>query len=206
MSTQSLDTNFATFANPLDRRAERASSNLDVRHSFITSATWELPFGRGKAFGSNWSGALDAILGGWQLGGILALSSGSPFEVSYPGDPQNSGTINRGDRIASGEVSNPTIDRWFDEFAFVASAPGVFGNNGRNALIGPGGRNFDFSLSKRFQLPKEGHNIQLRFEAFNFTNTPRFAPPNGTLRAANTATINQADEPRRIQFGLKYVF
>jgi hypothetical protein len=55
-------------------------------------------------------------------------------------------------------------------------------------------------------MPWEGHYAQLRFESFNFTNTPKFAPPNGNLRVATTATINQADEPRRIQFGLKYVF
>ena len=126
--------------------------------------------------------------------------------MSYPGDPQNSGTRNPGDRGGPGKLSNPTIDRWFDETAFVQSAPGVFGNNGRNVLTGPGGRNLDMIIAKRFEMPFEGHNLQFRFEAFNFTSTPSFGLPASGLRAPTTATINPADELRRIQFGLKYVF
>lgn len=99
-----------------------------------------------------------------------------------------------------------TIDRWFDQNAFVQSAPGVFGNTGRNVLYGPGLRNFDFILAKRFNLPWEGHHLQFRFESFNFTNTPHFDQPATGVRAANTATINAADEPRRIQLALKYNF
>ena len=193
-------------ANPYNLRAERGSSNLDQRQSFTTSVTWELPLGRGHAFGSHLAPMLDAVVGGWQVGGIVVLRTGIPFEVSYPGDPQNSGTINRGDRIASGRLDNRTIDRWFDQTAFVQSAPGVFGNNGRNVLYGPGGRNLDFIMSKRFSLPWEGHSLQFRFESFNLSNTPRFGQPSGRLRAAATGTITTAGDPRRIQFGLKYAF
>ena len=103
-------------------------------------------------------------------------------------------------------MSNPTIDRWFDEFAFVQSAPGVFGNTGRNILFGPGTTNCDFMAGKVFRMPWEGHRLQFRFESFNFTNTPRFGQPNVNLRDPATATIASAEEPRRIQFGLKYIF
>jgi hypothetical protein len=205
-NNESLDQGLAGIANPYDYRSERGNSGLDRRHNFIGSFTYELPFGTGRTFGGGWSRALDAVLGGWQLGGILSLRTGIPFSVSYPGDPQNSGTANRGDRIGTGTVDNPTIDKWFDEFAFIASAPGVFGNTGRNVLYGPGGKNFDFILGKRFRMPKEGHALQFRFEAFNFTNTPTFGQPNGGLRGQATATINEADEPRRIQLALKYTF
>jgi hypothetical protein len=193
-------------ANMYNLSAERSNSGMDHRHSFTTSTTWELPFGRGQAFGSKWHGVLDAIAGGWQLGGILTLRTGFPFDVNFPGDSQNTGTRNRGDRIGSGTVANPTIDRWFDQFAFIESAPGVFGNTGRYVLFGPGTRNFDFSLAKRFTMPWEMHYLQFRFESFNFTNTPKFGQPVATLRRNDTATINSAGEPRRIQFGLKYVF
>ena len=203
---ESLDEGLGGRANHYDLRNERGNAGLDRRHSFVGSFTYELPFGRGHALGGNWSRALDALLGGWQVGGILSLRTGFPFDVSYPGDPQNSGTANRGDRIASGKLPDPTIDKWFDEFAFVQSAPGVYGNTGRNVLYGPGSRNFDFILGKRFSMPWEGHSIQFRFESFNFTNTPTFGQPVGGLRGPTTATINQADEPRRIQFALKYSF
>lgn len=203
---ESLDENLSGRANEYNLSAERGNSSLDRRHNFITSFTYELPFGRGKVFGSDWNGALDAVLGGWQLGGILAVRTGFPFDVSYPGDPQNSGTRNRGDRIGSGKLDNPTIDKWFDESAFVQSAPGVFGNTGRNVLYGPGLGNFDFILAKRFRMPWREDHLQFRFEAFNFTNTPHFNQPAAGLRSPNTAKINSADEPRRIQFGLKYNF
>jgi hypothetical protein len=198
-SEESLDENLSGNANPYNYRPERGNASLDRRHNFYTSATYELPF----RFNHR---ALQAALGGWQVGGLLSFRTGFPFDVSYPGDPQNSGTRNRGDRIASGKLDNPSIDRWYDQFAFVQSAPGVFGNTGRNVLYGPGARNFDFILGKRFSLPWEGHNLQFRFESFNFTNTPHFSQPAIGLRAPNTATINAADEPRRIQFALKYSF
>jgi hypothetical protein len=193
-------------ANPNDLRNERGLADIDRRHNLVASFTWELPIGSGRAFGSSWGRALDAVAGGWQLGGWFTHRSGFPFDVSYPGDAQNSGTANRGDRIASGKVDNPNIDRWFDQFAFVASAPGVFGNTGRNVLTGPGATNFDFILAKQFTMPWEGHSLQFRFESFNVTNTAHFGQPNSGLRGPATATINQADDPRRIQFALKYMF
>jgi len=201
---ESLDENLSGRANEYNLRPERGNASLDRRHNFITSFTYELPLGRGKPLGSSWGGAVDAVLGGWQMGGVLALRTGYPFDISYPGDPQNSGTRNRGDRIASGKIDSPSIDRWFDQFAFVQSAPGIYGNAGRNLLYGPGLRNFDFILSKRFRMFREGHFLQFRFESFNFTNTPHFDQPAAGLRAPDTATIRSADEPRRIQFGLKY--
>lgn len=196
---ESLDENLSGTANPYNYSAERGNSSLDRRHNFTTSATYELPF----RFGHK---ALRTMLGGWQLGGLLSFRTGYPYDISYPGDPQNSGTRNRGDRIATGTLDHPTIDRWFDQNAFVQSAPGVFGNTGRNVLYGPGLRNFDFILAKRFNLPWERHHLQFRFESFNFTNTPHFDQPASGLRAVNTATINAADEPRRIQLALKYSF
>ena len=205
-NTQFLDTGLFNVANQYDRGAERASANIDMTQSFTSSFTWQLPFGKDRAVGSNWGSAADAILGGWQVGGLVSLRTGFPFEVTFPGDPQNSGTTNRGDRVGSGVLSNPTIDNWFDQSAFVVSAPGVYGTNGRNVLRGPGGKNFDFMLGKRFRMPWEGHTVQFRFEAFNFTNTPQFGQPAGGMLRAATGTINRAGEPRRIQFGLKYLF
>jgi len=203
---ESLDEGLSGTANPYNLSAERGNSSLDRRHNFVGSFTYELPFGKGRAIGANWGRALTTVLGGWQVGGILSLRTGIPFSVSYPGDTQNSGTANRGNRVGVGTIDNPTINKWFDEFAFVAAPPGVFGNTGRNVLYGPGSRVFDFILGKTFQMPWERHSLQFRFEAFNFTNTPTFDVPNGGLRGQATATINSADEPRRIQFALRYSF
>jgi hypothetical protein len=202
---ESLDENVSGRANQYDLKPERGNASLDRRHNFVSAFTWELPVGRGKPFGASWKRGLDLALGGWQVGGGLTLETGTPFDISYPGDAQNSGTANRGNRIASGKLSNPTIDKWFDELAFVQSAPGVFGNTGRNVLYGPGVKNFNFIASKLFRMT-ERHMVQFRFESFNFTNTPNFGQPTAGLRAPNTATINAAEDPRRIQFALKYMF
>lgn len=203
---ESLDEGLSGRANEYNLTAERGNSSLDRRHNLVSSFTWELPFGKGRRFGNSWNGPIDFVLGGWQVGGILSLRTGTPFDITYPGDAQNSGTRNRGNRIASGVLDNPTIDRWFDENAFVQSTPGVFGNTGRNVLYGPGQKNFDLIVGKQFRLPWEGHIAQFRFESFNVTNTPSFGQPNGTLRSAGTAAITTADEPRRIQLALKYNF
>ena len=116
---ESLDENLSGRASEYNLTAERGNSSLDHRHNFIASYTYDLPFGRGRWFSFSGSRPLDLALGGWQLGGILTLRTGSPFDISYPGDPQNSGTRNRGNRAGSGVLSSPTIDLWFDQFAFV---------------------------------------------------------------------------------------
>lgn len=203
--TQLPDTGLANVVNKYARGAERSSANIEMRHSLTTSFTWELPFGKGRLLGSNWGTAADAIVGGWQVGGIVSRRTGLPFEVTFPGDPKNTQATNRGNRVGDGKLSNPSIDGWFDQSAFVISEPGVLGNNGRNVVVGPGGNYFDFMPGKRFRMPNEGRILRFRFEAFNFTNTPRFGQPVCAMLRAATGTINRAGEPRRIQFGLKYV-
>ena len=101
-----------------------------------------------------------------------------------------------------------TIDRWFDTTFVVATPAGVgqIGNAGRNLIIGPGVKNFDFLLSRSFVMPFEGHTLQFRFESFNFTNTPAFGNPNTAVGSVNVGQITSAGDPRRIQFALKYVF
>ena len=136
-NTQFLDSRSGNVANEYDRSAERSSANIDMTQSFTTSFTWELPFGKGRAFGQNWGGAMDAILGGWQVGGIVSLRTGFPFEMTFPGDPQNTQTTNRGNRAGNGKLSNPTIDNWFDQSAFVISDPGVFGTTGPQRIARP---------------------------------------------------------------------
>jgi hypothetical protein len=83
---------------------------------------------------------------------------------------------------------------------------GTIGNVGRNLIIGPGRKNRDVMVARNFQLPVEGHLIQFRFESFNFTNTPNFGPPATGLGVPTAGRINNAEDPRRIQFGLKYLF
>lgn len=99
-----------------------------------------------------------------------------------------------------------SLHEYFDEGAFVAAAPGVYGNTGRNLLEGLGSLQLDALLARRFRMPWEGHWLQFRAEAFNATNTARFGQPNGMLRTPSTAAISTANHARRLQFALRYEF
>jgi hypothetical protein len=167
-----------------------------------------LPFGKGKRWLGSGPGAW--LLGGWQTGGILTFLSGRPLTHSFNIDRQNNGGAVRGNWVRNPNLPDGerTIDRWFDT-TFVEATPagvGQIGNAGRNLIIGPGVKNFDFLLSRSFAMPWEAHLIQFRFESFNFTNTPAFGNPNVAVGNVNVGRITTAGDPRRIQFALKYLF
>jgi hypothetical protein len=112
---------------------------------------------------------------------------------------------------------NRSIDRWFDTTAFVRSkcngcaGEGIFqgngyGNAGTSLIDAPALKTWDFACFKEFH-PKEGHRIQIRWEAFNFLNTPQFSAPSRALGAADFGRINgTAINNREMQLGLKYLF
>lgn len=185
---------------------ERGNASLDRRLAYVTSIVYEFPFGPGKRMLTSGPGAW--ILGGWQVGGIINLLGGTPDSHSFNQDTTNVGGATRGNVI--GEINLPTsqrtIDRWFNTDAIGPGQPGVLDDAGRNLIWGPGTRALDFSLSRRFNLPWEGDYLQFRFESFNFTNTPAFGRPNTSVGRPAAGRITTASEPRRIQFGLKWVF
>ncbi len=196
---------FRDFYNP---GWERASSNQDRRLMWVTSAVWELPFGKGKKWLATGPGSW--ILGGWQMGGILNFMAGRPLSNTINVNRQNNNGQVRGNWVSNPNLpaGERTIDRWFNT-AFVEPTPagvGAIGNAGRNLIIGPGVKNFDFLLSRSFPMPKEGHFLQFRFESFNLTNTPAFGNPNTSVGTVDAGKITSAGDPRRIQFALKYVF
>jgi Carboxypeptidase regulatory-like domain/TonB dependent receptor len=196
------------FRDPYNPGLERASSNQDRRLAWVTSYVYELPFGKNKKMLSSGAGAW--LLGGWQLGGIASFLAGRPLTHSVNVDRQNNGGQVRGNWVSNPNLPSDerTIDRWFDTSFAVPTPAGVgqIGNAGRNLILGPGVKNFDFLLSRSFVMPFEGHSLQFRFESFNFTNTPAFGNPNTGLGTVNAGRITSAGDPRRIQFALKYLF
>ena len=186
---------------------ERGNSQYDLRHNFIASFVYDLPFGRGRAMGANMHPVANAILGGWQLSGILFVRSGEPFSVTVSGDVANMGATNYANRIGNGNLaaSERSIDRWFDTSAFGVPAQYTIGNAGRNILYGPGSTSMDVKIGKNWMLTEQ-LRLEYRLEMFNFTNTPNFGTPNGTLNNAQVARITSAADPRRIQMGMKIVF
>jgi len=208
------DTENATL-NPYDFKYDRAVSDFDVPKYFTSSVNYELPFGKGKKFGATAGGGLDKVIRGWQINWLLLARSGLPFSVTQQQGMLSNGTGNRPYRIASGELSNPTPDRWWDTAAFVptsvmdpAGYTGVYGNSGRNILRGPNQINLDISLMKVTRF-RERFEHQFRFEVFNAMNHPQFANPGNQLGSSTqgviTALLNQTPM-RQIQFAMKLGF
>jgi hypothetical protein len=192
------------------RFLDRGSSSFDIRHRTTQSFIYDLPFGKDRHFAIA-NPLANALFGGWQVNGILTVQGGLPFTPVLATTLSNSGS-SRPDRIGSGELSNPTIARWFDTSfgtpgaAWANPAQYTYGNGGRNILRGPGRTNIDGSIFKVAQL-SERCRLQFRAEFFNVLNHPQFDLPNGTIGSAAAGTISSTvGSPRDIQFSLRLSF
>jgi len=192
--------------NPYNRQLDRGNAVNDIRHNFVYSGTYELPFGKGQRWQSG-SRVVNTVLGGWQFSGILTMRTGAPFAITSSGGLTNAGGTDRPNRIRDGALPSDqrSIDRWYDVSAFPAQAQYTYGNTGRNVLHGPNLSNLDLTLSKSFQV-RESMRLQLRLESFNASNTPAFGQPNGVANGPAAGTITSAGDPRRVQFGLKLLW
>ena len=203
------------FREPQDSynlRAERGPAEFDVRHRFVASYIWELPFGRGRRFGNDWSGPMEFALGGWQVTGIHVLQSGLALTATLAGSTVlNLGGERRARPNLVGDPELPnserTVQRWFntDAFAAFSPSPQAFGNAGVGIMRGPGVANFDFTLAKNFNV-NERRYFQFRTELFNAFNHANFGPPNIARDSSGFGQILSAAPARIIQFGLKFYF
>jgi Carboxypeptidase regulatory-like domain len=196
--------------NSYELAAERAPSSFNTTHRAVSTVLYELPFGKGRQF-LNQGGVIDAFLGGWQLGTILALQSGFPITVVSGLDRSNTGAgFDRPNYVPGETVALPRGEQdpelFFNTRAFLVQPLGTFGNVGRNTLTGPGLIQWDFSIHKDFRIV-EGQFVQFRFEAFNFPNHPNWGDPNTSVTATNYGKIRGTrTNMRELQFALKYVF
>jgi hypothetical protein len=192
-------------------RAEYGPTEFDVRHRFVASYIWELPFGHGRRYGSNWNRGMELALGGWQLTGIHVLQSGLALTATFAGSTVvNLGGERRArpDLVGDPELpsSQRTLERWFNTDAFAAfTVPKAFGNAGIGLMRGPGMSNFDFTLAKNFYMTERRY-VQFRTELFNAFNHPNFGPPNIARDSSGFGRILTAANGRIIQFGLKFYF
>jgi hypothetical protein len=216
-------------ANSLDRRADRGNVGPTRRHRWITTAMYELPFGRGKQFLSTSNAVLNGIAGGWRISGIL-LSQTGPFltPLFTGGDPSGTNAPVRGsmrpDILFDPHIDNPTADRFWDRSAFVCPgrtagstqfncnvAPiGRFGNAASGLLVGPGTVNLNFGFAKDFRVTEQ---VQLSFEGSftNLPNHPNLADPGITITSiafGTTTSARSADSGgnRVGQFALRLKF
>lgn len=213
--------------NAWDPNGRRGVSDFDTTHQINGDWIAELPFGRGKKFVGNAQGITDALIGGWQLSGILRWTSGFPFTVDngnfWPTDWDEQGIATMISRPktgaykqADGSVSVfPNPSTAFNDF--VHPFPGQSGS--RNVIRGDGYAGLDMALSKRWRMPWENHSLQFRWEVFNVPNLVRFNALSGlgTQACACIASLQQVPgqfgdytglltQPRLMQFGLRYEF
>ena len=208
-------------------------SQLNLNDSFTASILYDLPFGKGKHFGGNWSGATNAVFGNWQLDLIEKATSGFPLFVVDSADESgvffyyNCCTVQRpnlvGDPNKAGDEGGQsgcptqihTHQNWFNPCAFAKAPAGELGTAPRAPVYGPRFVNTDFSVIKDIPLSlREGMGLQFRAEFFNLFNHPQFflTGYSGTgEQDINTPSSfgvinNTVNNPRLVQFALKLKF
>ena len=198
--------------DPWNWRNNRSTAGFNIRHKFVGSYIYELPFGNGRRW-LNRTGAADLLIGGWQFNGLTTMRTGMVYNPTLANPAAALGTSKvqqwRPDRIAVGTVPNPNPDRWFDPAAFLrpCDASGCrLGNAGANILTSGGAVNTDFGVSKYFPLG-ERFRLQFRWESFNAFNTPAFSRPNSNLDSPDVGKVRSTvSSPRVMQWALRLEF
>lgn len=203
------------------RACDRSNSGYDVRHNFVATSIYQLPFGKGRQFLSN-GGISDKILGGWELSGLFTARTGLPVNITMkpkttPLDGNTSGQRPNyigGSIYADPQTISATTDGWYNPAAFAYPAAGTYGNLGRNIAHGPGMYQIDSALHKQFVL-SERLRMEFRGEAFNLFNHPVYKAPASTWTSTasfgtitgilNTGAVGTGT-PRRFQFVLRLQF
>jgi hypothetical protein len=197
---------------PGTKHADWALSQLNLNHQFTASLIYDLPFGKGKQFGSGWSGPVNAAFGDWQFTVIEKATSGFPIFVIASNNASgvnltnNGNNFNRPDQTCNAKSSHPTNEAWFNTDCFANPTTGKLGNANRSPLYGPGFVNTDFSAIKNFVI-REGMHLEFRAEFFNLFNHTQLGMPANDLNATGFGVITSSvNNPRLVQFALKLNF
>jgi hypothetical protein len=198
-------------SNPFNPAYDRGSGAFDRRHILNVNYIYNFPF---FEHSSNW--AERAALGGWQFSGVTVAQSGSPQYITYTGATDTlglgGGTTNRPDLVSPVSYPKKRL-AWFSTSSFANPTPPWlggpnqgFGNAGKDAVVGPGLFNFNWSLFKTIPFKQEGPSLELRFEFFNVFNHTEFNNIDQNSGDANFGQVTTAYDPRTLQLGAKLHF
>ncbi|MGD0445135.1 MAG: carboxypeptidase-like regulatory domain-containing protein [Edaphobacter sp.] len=202
-------------------------SQINLNHSFTASIIYDLPFGKGKTFGSSWGPVTDTLFGDWQVTLIERISSGFPVPLIDTNNQSgttfnaggNSNNFNRPNQVAgcnthAANHSSPQF-QWINAACFTAPLPDELGDANRVPATGPDFVNSDFSAIKQFRLPRE-IGLNFRAEFFNLFNHPQYglpiadinfnSPASGTVSPFFGSVNSTVNNPRLIQLALKLTF
>ena len=198
-----------------NNHAEWGPAGSDVRHSLNATAVYELPFGRGKEFGSNVNRITDEAIGGWKLSMTALDYSGLPVTISANNVSyvNNNCCASRPNQISDVRVSNHTLNNWFGGIGtsgtgkYAAPAAGTFGNAHVGTERAPGFQQYDFSLFKDFAVWRE-QKLNFRVDAFNALNMTSLGNPSNNFSSpSNFGQITSVKSvPRQLQISAKYEF
>ena len=198
---------------PGAQKLDWSLSQINLNNQFTASVLYDLPFGKGKKFGSGWNGVTDAVFGNWKLNVIEKATSGFPlflvasnngnFSGSGVNFAWNGNSLNRPNEVGNPNAGGPeggrtdcpaqvhTLQNWFNPCAFADAPTGELGDASRAPLYGPRFVNTDFSVIKDFPLSfREGTFVQFRGEFFNLFNHPHFFLP-----GSSASSMQDVDNP-----------
>lgn len=195
--------------NPYDLSQEKGVTDYNLPQVFAFGWVYELPFGKGKLLAPG-NSVVNAVIGGWELSGILQFTSGAPYGVYLCGDIANVGRTDcyeRPDLVGNPNLSNPTSSQWFNPNAFAVPAQYTYGNAGRDILSGDGFSDLDLSLLRTIPI-RERFRLQFRFDAFNALNTTVYANPVNQLNLPGQTghVFGTRSTERELQLALKLYF
>jgi hypothetical protein len=214
--SKSLDdsSNIGEEVNPFNPRLSYALSSFDVRHNFVFSYDYQLPFDRLFHVANLWTS-------GWKLSGITRFSTGFPVTLINNGDNSLLGTNPNGVNNSGIDLPdysggplhlnhNPRTNNqdYFDTTVFSMNALGTPGDAKRRFFYGPGSNNFDMALAKNFAIT-ESKALLFRIEAFNVFNHAQFSGPSavdGDIGSSTFGKVISAGPSRVMQAAVKFTF
>jgi outer membrane receptor protein involved in Fe transport len=208
------------YLNNHDPSLDYGPSDFNVGQRFVTSFVYQLPIGRGKRVLTDAGKAMDLLVGGWQLTGVVTFQQGFPMSI-LAGDTTgllDTFGLNRADKIAQTGSFHKSLNEWFNTAAYAQPAPNEFGNTGRDIVTMPGINNWDVGLLKDLSFT-ERLKLQLRLETFNTWNHPQFFPDpltaafsgggttvSNNVDSTNFGKVTAAAPGRIVQLGAKFIF
>jgi hypothetical protein len=206
------------FQNLYNPRADYAPCYFDAKHILSSYAVYDIPFGRGKKFGHDVNGVVNAIAGGWTVAPIVSIHTGFPLALyNFTNDPSNTGS--RGARPDCGAGAGRTFGRqaafsanqfigyqWFDPtpYSLPTSTEGFGSCPAQGPVRGPGYADTDLSLQKNFQMTERA-KLQFRADFLNAFNRTNLNGP-ATAVGGGMGVVSTSEAPRNIQFALKLYF
>ena len=206
-NTQSGNGGAAFPQDEYNQRSDWGPAYFDIRHNFVGSYVYQLPYGSGLRFGSKANPILKGVLGNWQLSGIVTLHTGFPQTVRAPDESGTESLSPRADCLGAPSYPHGVGPgtTWFSTSQFAVPATGTFGNCANGTVLGPGRHDWDFGVSKTFRVT-ESKNLEFTTQFINLFNTPLFNAPDTNLTSATFGEVLTSQRERNIQFGLKFYY